>query len=436
MPNGLITTKCPSCQILLHVKSEFIGRNARCRNCQNVFVVTPFVPKTPPAALRQASPAPAPAAAPPGAPAEATPPLPVEGQVGLGTVFRWVGQGIARGLRYVIPLTLCVLILNIINFVGSLVCVLPAVFLGPPLGAGLNLALLAAARGERGILGRFFSGFTGGRYWPSMGIGWLLALIFMGASIPTGVLLIIVGLNSLALVLSKGIVGLIVLAILAPVVFAPFIFLLSRLMWAVPLVVDRRMGVTESLGASWRLTGRVAHGFGMFAMILVMQIVSLVGIALVAGTTLAASNVGMLGVLSALDPQMTRSMMAAIDAETVPHQARETPADYELRKARRLYEKLGKPLPPRQAGETTEAYAQRIRMEMNQTLNETMGDNPLATLGHVLSAFLVGLTVAGIVFVLLGSALFGVLAMPGMVGYRDLCPQAPSSGGPPPSGGG
>jgi hypothetical protein len=299
----------------------------------------------------------------------------------------------------------------------------PSIFLTPPLAAGLNLALVGAARRERGIMGRLFGCFKGGLYWPSMGIFWFLTLIFLGAGIPTGILLLVVGIPAIVVLASKGVVGLVLLAVLTPVVFAPFDFLLSRLMWAVPLVVDRRMRVTEALGASWRLTGRVARGFGMFVMLLVLQIGGLVGLALVMGATLAATNISAAGVISALDPQLAKTMIARMEADGLAKLAGESVADYELRKMTQFYQKLGKPLPPRWLNERTEDYTQRLNAEADKDVTGNMDRDPAATIGNLLSALFTGLAVAGIVFILLGSALTAVLAVPGMVGYRDMCPK-------------
>jgi predicted Zn finger-like uncharacterized protein len=420
MSDVVVTTQCPQCQTRLQVKAEFVGRNARCRNCQKVFVVSPLVPAAPP---RPAAPvASAPAVPSPAAANKAPAALPGDA-VGMGTVFRWTGEGMLGGLRYVFPLTVCVLLFNAAHFAGSMLCAVPAIFLTPPLAAGLNLALLGAARRERGIMGRLFSGFRDGRYWPSMGIFWLLTLTFLAAGIPTGILLLIVGIPAIVVLVSKGIVGLVLLAVLTPICFAPFNLLLSRFIWAVPLVVDRRMPVTDALGASWRLTGRVARGFGMFVMLLVLQIGGLVGLALVMGATMAATNVSGESVLSALDPQLAKTINARIEADNLAKLAGESAADYELRKMTLLFQKLEKPLPPRRPNERTEDYARRLDTEADKAGADGMDRDPAATVGNLFSALFTGLAVAGIVFVLLSSALTAVLAMPGMVGYRDMCPK-------------
>ena len=48
---------------------------------------------------------------------------------------------------------------------------------------------------------------------------------------------------------------------------APVIYVQSRLIWAMPLVLDGEYPVIDAFSVSWWLTGRLLRGFGMFIML-------------------------------------------------------------------------------------------------------------------------------------------------------------------------
>ncbi len=342
----------------------------------------------------------------------------------MGQVFLWVGEGMKCGFRQIVPLTLGVLAVLILVSLSWVMCVVPGIFLEPPLVAGFVLILLAVARGESGVLGKLFAGFSGGRYWPSMGIVWLLALIFAGISIPISLLVFVVGVSSVMLLLSKGLLGLVVMAIAVPIVYSPMVFLSSRLAWAVPLVLDGRAKVVESLAMSWRLTGKVAHGFGLFVQMLVLALLSLLIQAVIVGAVMAIFGLGGLAAVSATAPEIVAQQEAARAVASMSAMPGETADAFHARRVNELYRRLERPLPPHRPGENDSAYWYRAERELN---NEMAGE-ALGAAGTMAAAGIAGIGVAALLYTVLSAALGAVLAMPSMVGYRDMCRLAQPAG--------
>jgi hypothetical protein len=340
-------------------------------------------------------------------------------------VFQWVGEGLKRGLRCIVPLTVIILLAQILSVIASALCVIPAVFLDPPITGGLVLALLAAARGEKGLVGRMFAGFGEGRYWPSVGAYWLLCVVLGAASIPTMILLVVVGIGSVMVMLEKGLVGLLLLATFVPIAFAPTIYLSSRLVWAMPLVMDRRVKVGESLGMSWRLTGRVAHGFGVFVMLIVLSLAGLVGSALVLGTTLAAFNITGLAAIKAAAPELLDPAPGDPGMGLLKRNPGENDQAYEQRKIVEEFRRLRRPMPARLPGESDAAY----RTRMQTALADATRQDSMKKVSQAVAVGVVGLLATGCIFAVLSAALASVLAVPGMVGYRDMTSQAKATVG-------
>lgn len=416
----MIRVICPSCQTRFNTSDTNAGKVGRCPKCNSPLRVPPLSRAT--VAVPQAAPPAAPTAAAALAPqpAAAEPPAPAVragGNVGMGQAFRWIGEGIAFGLRNVVPLTLGLLIMVILATLAWSLCIVPGVFLEPPLLAGFVLIMLAAARGQSGLLGRLFAGFSGGRYWPSMGIFWLLALIFTGISIPITLLVMVAGASSVMLLVSEGVIGLLVLAIAIPVIYSPMMFVGSRLAWAMPLVVDGRARVVESLTVSWRLTGKVARGFGLFVQMLVLALLSLVVQALIVGAVMAIFGLGGLAAVSATGPKLMAYQEALDAADRLSAMPGETADAFHARRVNELYRRLERPLPPRPTGENDSAYWFRVERE----LKNEMAGQALGAAGALAAAGIAGSAIAALVYTVLVTALGAVLAMPGMVGYRDMC---------------
>ncbi len=437
----MIRVICPGCHARFATSDTNARKTGRCPKCGSPIRIpsagpAPAGAASPRATVQPAaqSPAPAvqaaaPAAASPGAqPAAAeTAPraAPAGGEVGMGQVFLWIGQGMTCGLRNVVPLTLGLLVMLTLDTLAWALCVVPGVFLEPPLVAGFVLIMLAAARGESGALGKLFAGFSGGRYWPSMGIVWLLALIFTLISIPISILLFVVGVSSVMLLLSKGVAGLLVLAVAIPIVYSPMVFLTSRLAWAMPLVLDGRAKVAESLAMSWRLTGKVARGFGLFVQMLVLSLVSLVACALMVGVVLMVFGLGGLVAVSGGAPGPVTYSEALREVESTSALPAETPEALHERRVRQLYRRMDRPLPPAKPDENTEAYWYRADRE----LRNSMTSESLAAGGQMQAALAALFALSSLVSAILIAALGVVVAMPGMVAYRDMCHLAQPAAG-------
>jgi hypothetical protein len=103
-------------------------------------------------------------------------------------------------------------------------------------------------------MGTLFAGFR--RYWPLVGIGVLLMLIFMA---PVVVAALFLGFGALFLGgTSAALPAITVTAILVGLVLiCIFIMLYTKLIFASLLCIDprTRLGVCESISTSWRMTG-------------------------------------------------------------------------------------------------------------------------------------------------------------------------------------
>ncbi len=424
----MIRVTCSRCHTRFTTSNSNAGKTGRCPKCNRPLRVPALsfatvaprpveaAPPAAPAAAGQAAPQAGAAAQPPAA----EPPRAVVvagGEVAVGQVFRWIGQGVVAGLRNVVPLTLGLAIMLILVTLAWTLCVVPGVFLEPPLVAGFILLLLGAARGKSGLLGRLFAGFSGGRYWRTMGAIWLLGLIFAGVSVPITLAVILIGASSVMLLVEEGVIGLLVLAVALPVVYSPMVFLASRLAWALPLVVEGRARAAESLAVSWRLTGKVARGFGLFVQMLVLALGSLIVYAAMAAAVLTLLGLGGLAAVSAAGPEIIAQQEALEAVGNMSAMTGETTEAFHERSVRELYRRMGKPLPPSGPGESPDAYWYRADRE----LRSTMAGESLGAAGAMAAAGIVAMTAAGLAVTLLSTALGAVLAMPGIVGYRDMC---------------
>ena len=144
------------------------------------------------------------------------------------------------------------------------------IFFTVPLTAGILLIALLHLRGESPAMGTLFAGFR--RYWPLVGIGVLLMLIFVG---PIVVAALFLGFGALflggtsaalpAITVTAILVGLVLICIL--------IMLYTKLIFASLLCIDprTRLGVCDSIATSWRMTGPVF--WPLLGLIIVMGLI-------------------------------------------------------------------------------------------------------------------------------------------------------------------
>ena len=128
------------------------------------------------------------------------------------------------------------------------------IFISVPLTAGIFLIALQHLRGESPAMGTLFAGFR--RYWPLVGIGVLLMLIFMAPVVVAALFLgfgfLFIGGTSAAvpaITVTAILVGLVLICI--------FIMLYTKLIFSSLLCIDprTRLGVCDSIATSWRMTG-------------------------------------------------------------------------------------------------------------------------------------------------------------------------------------
>ena len=144
------------------------------------------------------------------------------------------------------------------------------IFFTNPFGAGIVLIALLHLRGESPAMGTLFAGFR--RYWPLVGIGVLLTLIFAA---PIVVAALFLGLGFLltgdtsaampAITVTAILVGLVLICIL--------IVLSTKLIFSSLLCIDprTRLGVCDSIATSWRMTGPVF--WPLLGLIIVMGLI-------------------------------------------------------------------------------------------------------------------------------------------------------------------
>jgi uncharacterized membrane protein len=128
-----------------------------------------------------------------------------------------------------------------IPFIGRVLSGVISIFVGIPLSFGLSWVFLKAVRKEKYEIIDVFAGFQG--YWNAVGAGILTALIVIG-----GLILVIV----------PGIVFACKLA------FVPY------------LVIDKKLGVTDAIQTSWRMTR--GHAVEVFAIGLLGILLMIAGV--------------------------------------------------------------------------------------------------------------------------------------------------------------
>jgi hypothetical protein len=144
------------------------------------------------------------------------------------------------------------------------------IFFTVPLTAGILLITLLHLRGESPAMGTLFAGFR--RYWPLVGIGVLLMLIFVG---PIVVAALFLGFGALLMpITSAAAPAITVTAILVGLVLICILIMLyTKLIFASLLCIDprTRLGVCDSIATSWRMTGPVF--WPLLGLIIVMGLI-------------------------------------------------------------------------------------------------------------------------------------------------------------------
>ena len=144
------------------------------------------------------------------------------------------------------------------------------IFFTNPFGAGILLIALLHLRGESPAMGTLFAGFR--RYWPLVGIGVLMTLIFAA---PIVVAALILGFGVLLTGdTSAAVPAITVTAILVVLVLICIVILLStKLIFSSLLCIDprTRLGVCDSIATSWRMTGPVF--WPLLGLIIVMGLI-------------------------------------------------------------------------------------------------------------------------------------------------------------------
>lgn len=317
----------------------------------------------------------------------------------MAMILRWISEGLGLGFRFCVTLALAGIVVWILSGLSASLCYVPWIFVAPPLVGGLILLYVRASRCEPVSVATVFSGFSEGRYWPSMGVFWLSALINFAASTPT-MILFFLGLGAgIAAIAKWGAIGMVFLVILVPLAFAPVIYLQSRLIWSMPLVLDGRLGVTDAFGASWRLTGQILKGFGMFVMLILLFMFA-VAAAIAVFSISTAVFVGGAGVTAggvALQEKKLAEEMGDLDFGSEPR-----------------------------PGETPQQQRERVHRAFQRQQKVAAG---------ALSGVLTAMLIAGGVWIVLSSLLGAVVVMPVFVGYRDMAPSLDRGPpGNPPSG--
>ncbi len=274
MATDVFRFKCPSCGAVLAGKREWAGRKVRCNHC-NAVVTVPTVEEAALAAdtsvhkavaeekMRQR------AGSMRSGDADAA-------VMDFSTTTRWLTEGLSGGLANLRVIVPAALIFAVLNIEAVALGVLPAALLTPALTAGFVLILIEIARGARPSVATLFAPLANRRYWKGVGVFWAFMAIWAAGMIPLvflfGLLSGIAGASS-----PTGRTIAVVCVVVVDVVGAlGLLYILSRVIWAVPLVVDRGTPVMESFRESWKRTRRVEDGWGLFVLIIILKLIGIV----------------------------------------------------------------------------------------------------------------------------------------------------------------
>ena len=148
------------------------------------------------------------------------------------------------------------------------------IFFSNVFGPGIFLMAVQLHRGESPGMGTLFAGFS--RYWPLVGIGVLLSLIFGAIAIGVAFFAGVGMLTSSADGLALG--GGFVIAVLVGLCLS--LFFMTRLAFVGILCIDpkRQLGVADNFATSWRMTGPIF--WPLLGLIIVLSLILIVSIAL------------------------------------------------------------------------------------------------------------------------------------------------------------
>jgi hypothetical protein len=276
MAKEAFTFKCSSCGAMLAGKRSWSGRSVRCNKCNAVITVPQ------PAADERA-----PEAASP-APGEDTSvhkvaarfearDAAVAATAGQGllqvfpTLMRWLTEGIEKAVRSFVPLLLGVLLADLLCVVAMALAFIPAVFVVPAVTVGFVLLLVDVARGRKGSAWTILAPFANGLYWRSVGVFWMTGAILAAVLLPAAFCLAVS--KSARVFWGPGAAS--VAVVIASLLVLVAMYLASRIIFAIPLSVDRRLPAVESFRQSWLLTGRIGRGWGVFALLLIIKVMGL-----------------------------------------------------------------------------------------------------------------------------------------------------------------
>ena len=151
------------------------------------------------------------------------------------------------------------------------------IFFSNVFGPGIFLMAVQLHRGESPGMGTLFAGFS--RYWPLVGIGVLLSLIFgaiaIGVAFFAGIGIVA---SSAGFTTSWVLGGGFVIAVLVGLCLS--LFFMTRLAFVGILCIDpkRQLGVADSFATSWRMTGPIF--WPLLGLIIVLSLILIVSIAL------------------------------------------------------------------------------------------------------------------------------------------------------------
>jgi hypothetical protein len=293
-----------------------VGRNVRCHKCNAVISVPQPPTEEPPAEPEAAAMAPATADT-----AVRTPTVHARrGGAGIeieelfSTVGRWIGEGfriatanfgtLYFGVLMVLILSVECLAIGLIPFSllfpaialdlltgkvallavpaaltrGFGLSIVPFAILAPALVGGVVILLVDVTRSREASSWAVFSGFVNKCYWRSVGAVWLWLAAMLAAAIPS----VAVSATVFATTAPSGGAGVALGVIVSVILWLAVLYLSSRIIWVLPLALDQRLPVGESFRRSWRMTERIAEGWGLFVLVFVLKIMGIVLAAVVA----------------------------------------------------------------------------------------------------------------------------------------------------------
>lgn len=288
MAKEAFTFRCSSCGALLAGKLPWVGRSVRCHKC-NAVIMVPQPPAEEPVA-EPTSVSMQPNAGDTAVHVVQQPrrePTGIEIEDLFATVGRWIGEGFRIAAESFAPIYATFLMLIVLHVelvvVGGIALalvsgvvtggfVLPWTLVFPALIGGLVVLMIDATRSRAITPWQLFSCFVNGTYWRTVAAFWLWFAAMMAVWIPAAG----VSAGLFYMMLPWGKAGIVIGSIISGIAALLLLYFVSRIIFVLPLVIDQGTAIAESFRRSWRITERIAEGWGVFVLLVALKVMGAV----------------------------------------------------------------------------------------------------------------------------------------------------------------